>query len=213
MTASPLGQVPGQPVTLTATTNAQVTPPLEIQIYDAYNTNRLPNAVCTNCSLLTVQVTESAPTAPYTVAYSAVVGTDSAVYGNNGQQIVATSGLFPSWLNPPKLYAYRLTPNHPIVNLITDGGGTKIYGPWHILIFNETTGALVSDCPPSPTPGPGFGTVFLCGGSESFESGGSYQTIVSLGGTDPQSAFNNDERAISHSKCVDPIDLAAPTIC
>jgi hypothetical protein len=210
LTAEALNLMPGQSVTLTAMTNQQVVPPNEIQIYDAYYYNRI-GTFCTNCSTWTAQDTKFKPTAPFAAAYFALVGTDSAFAGASGQQILATNHngcCFPSWLYNPKLYASRTTPSNTLVNLVSEGGGTPLYNPWHILIFNMTTGALEIDCGNSST-----GIVGVCGKTVDNGPGATYQTIVSLGGTTPQSAIENDVRAISHVKCVDPSDVTAPTTC
>ena len=117
---------------------------VEIQIYDAYNYNRLPGAFCTNCSSLTASDTKFAPIAPNAVAYFAAVGTDADPAGASGQQIVATNHngcWFPSWLNPLKFYAFRISSGDSSVILSTDSGGANIFDPYKIQFFNVATGS------------------------------------------------------------------------
>jgi hypothetical protein len=170
-------------------------------IVDAYNVTSL-NA-CQDTDVCTTTVSSNTPRGPGQVAYAAAIGTDAAhvlAYNHNGC-------CFVSWLFHPKLYAFR-EPNNPpgftsSVILFSDGGGDQPTGPWRISIFNTRNGALVQECQ--------YQT--LCTGLENNTSGAGYQTVVSLGGTDLNSALQNDARTFSSTKCVDPPDLTAPTFC
>jgi hypothetical protein len=206
---STFGVHPGDTITLSAKANQPVRSPNFLMIYDDYNGNLLQ--ACNDTDVCTETISFNTPIAPYNVAYSGVIGTYSDIFGNNNQQIAAESdGVFPSWLYAPTLYASRHPAINPWIMLSTDGGGAAIPPPWHIMIFNTNTGALVSDC---------FGhfagaSASLCDGSDNNLSAGKYQTLISRGGTDLGSAAANDLRAISNPvSCVESVDITAKPTC
>jgi hypothetical protein len=199
--ADRLTQLPGQFLDLIATTDQDVNSPYSILVFNGYGA--ILEGQCTNQGRsCRVPVTQNTPT--FNIGYIAYVASSSQ--NLPPPDIQATSNyVYPSWLNHMKLYVARIPFTNPGVFLSSDSGGAKIFDPYHIEIFNKTTGALVKDC-----PGTSSG-IIECVGSDSTMSDSTYWAVISLFSTDLGAL--NDLREASYYKCVDSTTLTSPPTC
>jgi hypothetical protein len=218
---------PGQFLDLIATTDEDVLPPHQILVFDAIgtflvgfcdivqppggNTCLDAPAHCKSCKV--PKMTQAAPGFKTYTAYVAQHGEFLFPPDIQG----TSNDVHPSWLNPLKLYAWRPTHGSVAVSLTTDSGGVTIRDPYKIEFFRVSCSPACTGGQPGARVGDpclgGSGGIAECSHPDGDSSAVTYQAILSQGGADLQTARNNDARAASWFKCVDPSDFLAPTPC
>jgi hypothetical protein len=197
----------GQTITLTATTSQEVLPPYHILIFDAVGTFLVGQ--CDNGSSCPVSVLQATPAFRTFTAY--VARYSDFLFPPDVQ--ATSSDIQLSWLFPVKLYAFRsgFLPGGPdTVFFFSDSGGTEIFSPYQIEIFNKDTGDRVASCAGPQRGGPDRHGIIQCSGATTNSSGAMYWAIIAQPSTNLNTV--TDLRTASYYKCVDPSSSSAP-IC
>ena len=224
-----MNAVPGQPLDLIARSNEDVNPPLRFQVYEVFVNSLVGHCekdapaggnTCVDapdhCTACKVPVTQTALTPPPNAAYAAYVAETSNFLPP--PNVPHSDDVFPSWLNPLKLYAYRDPNNLFVVELQTDREGVSIVAPWTIEFFKVSCSPgcfnsfragdrLTVNCGSFPASFP------TCTVRDIEPSAATYQAILSRGGPNVNTARSNDARVASYFKCVDSNDVSSAPSC